>query len=171
MFVGIDLAERMSAAVIISNTGKVLWETCVDAGKQETPPNPWKNIDAVGDWWETICSHHNGASSHYVIETPHFHARNGEPALLVQGGLLRAMQVSGVNPAYVQRIPAMEWQKFFGYSRKEHGDTKVWAEEYARIYLDYRPGQTWPEGTRVVKKMREDLTDARLLAEWLRQTT
>lgn len=172
-FVGIDLAERMSAAVVIDHGGTVLYETCLDAGQQENPPNPFKNIDAVRDWLPKIEDWTSGPDSDdkWVVEVPHFHARNGEPALLVHGAMLSTMRDYGVKPENVLRIRSMEWQNFFGYSKNEHGNTKVWAAEYADTYLKYAPGCTWEPGTRMVKKMKEDLIDARVLAEYLRLTS
>lgn len=171
-YVGIDLAERHSSAVVLDHAGRVVLESTLDAGQQEKPPNPWKNVEAVRNWWRSVVDPATeDYYAQYVIEVPHFHARNGEPALIVHGALLSAMLETGVDPASVLRIKAMEWQHFFGFSKSEHGNTKTWAEEYARTALGYTPGMTWAEGTRMVKKMREDLIDGRLLAEWRRQNS
>lgn len=63
-------------------------------------------------------------------------------------------------------VTAHEWQLFFGYSKKEHKNSKTWAADQAQK-RGYTPGVTKP-GEKILAKPKTDLIDARMIAEWIR---
>lgn len=172
-FVGIDLAERFSAAVCIGTDGEPVFETLLDTGAAEKPARPAKHIEPMLRWWYEIIellNHHAAergiadASVLFVVENVHHRAVNYMPVARLQGSLLTMMCMAGVEP---HLITAIEWQRYFGYSKKEHGTSKKWAKSISEEF-GYEPGQTLP-GTKLLAKPKTDLRDAYLLARWLRE--
>lgn len=168
--VGIDLAARHSAAVAVDETGTVILESTLDTGPAEKPPNPFPKARVLAEWWvpflsgcRSVEASHDGL--YFVIEDIPPHGMvDPKPALKLQGALVAFMVLDQIE---CHVIYAKTWQDYFGYSKKAHGNSKAWAKDLA-ITLKYTPGMTWAEGTKTLAKQREDLTDARALAEWLR---
>lgn len=166
-FVGIDLAERHSAAVILDSKGAVLFESVLDTGPKEKPPNPFGKAEKLAEWWvaleEAACALDEPGGVVWVVEDIPPHMMDPKPVLKLQGALIGFMVLSQIS---AHLIRAIEWQQYFGYSKKEHGDSKKWATAQCEM-RGYEPGQTLP-GVKVLAKPKTDLRDAYLLAEWLR---
>lgn len=162
-FVGIDLAERFSAAVCIDSDGTVLHESLLDTGPKEKPPNPFAKARALAPWWVDLWSATGGSDTYVVIEDIPPHLMDPKPVLKLQGGLLMCLVLEGIESHLIR---AKDWQDYFGYSKKEHGDSKKWAAKMCADF-GYVPGVTMP-GVKVLAKPTTDLRDAYLLARWLR---
>jgi hypothetical protein len=166
LFVGIDLAERHSAAVAVNDAGTPIWESTFDAGPKEKPPRPFVHMQAAIQWWSEILGHcldHGDFDIVWAVEHVHHHAIDSTPVLRLQGGLLMLMAMSEVE---THLVTAHEWQNFFGYSKKLHNNSKTWAKEEA-LKRGYEPGMTLP-GKKLLAKPKTDLIDARMIAEWIR---
>lgn len=165
-FVGIDLAERHSAAVVLHEDGTVLHETVLDTGPKKTPPDPFGKAVIMAHWWTELeaATYTDVDERIWVIEDIPPHMMDPKPVLKLQGALIGFMVVHEIE---AHLIRAKEWQDFFGYKKKDHGDSKKWAAALCEE-RGYVPGMTLPEGTKVLAKPKTDLRDAYLLAEWLR---
>lgn len=165
-FVGIDLAERHSAAVIVNEHGTPIYETVLDTGPKENPPNPFAKSNKLAQWWVTLEGHawHDLEETIWVVEDIPPHMMDPKPVLKLQGSLIGYMVLSDIT---AHLIRAIEWQQHFGYSKKVHGDSKKWATAECEA-RGYTPGQTMEPGTKILAKPKTDLRDAFLLAEWLR---
>ena len=131
LFVGIDLAERHSAAVAVDEHGTPIWESTFDAGPKEKPARPFVHMNAAIQWWSEIlsnCLNHGDFDIVWAVEHVHHHAIDSTPVLRLQGGLLMLMAQSGVE---THLVTAHEWQLFFGYSKKLHNNSKTWAKDHA----------------------------------------
>lgn len=168
IFVGFDLAERHSAVVIVHEDGSVLYEATLDTGVKEDPPNPFAKAQLLWHWWVKVhdTAYLTGEEAVWVCEDIAPHMMDPKPALKLQGSLIGYMTLAGV---VAHLITAQTWQRHYGYiSKKQHGDTKKWATALCEE-MGYVPGQTLPEGTKILAKAKTDLRDAYLLAMWLRQ--
>lgn len=166
-FVGIDLAERWSAAVCIDAEGTVLYESNLDTGPKENPPNPFAKALALAPWWMELWDNTGGqGETYWVVEDipPHTMA-DPKPVLKLQGALIGYMVLSGIEMCHL--IHAKIWQDFYGYSKKEFGDSKKWAALKCAEF-GYTPGCSLPVDTKIKAKPLTDLRDAYLLARWLR---
>ena len=167
-FVGVDLAERHSAVVMVNEVGEVLYEATLDTGVKENPPNPFAKAKLLWEWWNRLQEKVEEFDGEviFVVEDIAPHMMDPKPALKLQGALIGYM----VLAEYVAHlITAQVWQQHFGYvSKKQTGDTKKWAQTLSEG-MGYTPGMTLPEGTKILAKARTDLRDAYLLAMWLRQ--
>ncbi len=126
-------------------------------------------------WWYQIIEELQKAAAqrgyadakvYFVVENVHHRAVNYMPVSRLQGALLTMMLMAGVEPVL---LTAIEWQRYFGYKKKEHGDTKTWAKAVC-VEMGYEPGCTMPEGTKLLAKPKTDLRDAYLLSQWLKES-
>lgn len=169
LFVGIDLAERHSAVVIVNEELRVLYEDTLDTGPKQKPPNPFVKTKALAPWWLRIIEWLEdtagvGEEVVWVIEDVPPHMMDSKPVLKLQGSLIAFCVLHGVE---AHLIPAKTWQDSFGYTKKEFGDSKKWATQVCDAD-GYSPGCTFDEGTKVLAKPKTDLRDSYLLAKWLR---
>lgn len=172
LFVGIDLAERYSAAVVLGQN-KVLYETTLDTGPKQKPPNPWVKAHSLAVWWNDLhenvlklqaeFSYFEDEQVVWVIEDVYPHAMDDKPVLKLQGNLIGYMVVSGISEAHI--ITAKTWQDAYGYTKKAFGDSKKWATALC-TQMGYEPGLLM-EG-KVLAKPKTDLRDSFLLATWLK---
>lgn len=173
LYVGIDLAERHSAALILNDDLKVLFESTIDTGPTQKAENPYLRIAAYRAWWKTLLNDGVRAyddfpeAVHYCIEEPYPHAVKVGPAYRMQGALMAEMQADGITEECIRVTLAKPWQDYFGYTKKEFGNSKAWAELMC-VGFGYVPGLLL--GSRSKVKQREDLRDAYLLARWLKET-
>lgn len=166
-FVGIDLAERMSAVVAVDENGTPFYEATLDTGKKENVPNPFAKAKLLHPWVEDMLAHVGTKDEEaiFVIEDIAPHMMDPKPVLKLQGALIGFLTLHGIE---AHLITAQVWQKDFGYvSKKQHGDSKKWAMAQCEA-RGYVAGQTLPPGTKILAKPKTDLRDAYLLAEWLR---
>ncbi len=167
LLVGIDLASRHSAAVGVDQDGTVFLESTFDSGPASKPPNPFAPARLLAGWWTELSTSAAEADDevYWVIEDIPPHGMvNPKPALKLQGALIGFMVLHGIE---CHVIPAKTWQDYFGYTKKEFGNSKTWAKDLA-VTLGYTAPAEWPSGVKTKAKEREDLTDARCLAEWLK---
>lgn len=164
-FIGIDLAERHSAAVCVDENLNVVWETYLDAGEKEKG-NPFPQLHAITGWWweilDALAKHAIPVEETVVaVEKPFHHARNAESALVVLGGLLTLMAAYGWE---AHLVTPKEWQVPMGLKREF--DPKRWATSECED-RGYEPGALI-EG-RVLARPKCDLRDAYLLSCWLQE--
>ena len=175
LIVGIDLAERHSAAVALDGQVeecKVVYEASIDAGP--TQQHPYAAIEAYRRWFNDLymglaADTDTGIPllSQWVIEEPHPHAVKVGPAYRIQGAILAEMQRWKIPEQRIRVTLAKAWQDHFGYTKREFGNSKAWAKLMCEGY-DYLPGE--PTGKKFKAKPKEDLRDAYLLARWLKET-
>lgn len=168
IFVAFDLAERHSAVVVVDEKGVPLFESTLDTGVKEKPPNPFAKATLLRGWWIQLTEFLESVDEDpiFVVEDIAPHMMDPKPALKLQGALIGYMVLENIT---AHLITAQTWQQSFGYvSKKQHGDTKKWATALSES-MGYLPGQTLPEGTKILAKPKTDLRDAYLMAMWLRQ--
>lgn len=176
IYVGIDLAERHSAAVALDDDLQVILERTIDTGKAEKQEHPWHRFMLYRSWvkngilWQLQVETNGHAilqhNCRYVIEEPYPHAVNVAPSYRMQGAVIAEMQDAGIAEEQVRIIKSKPWQDYFGYTKKEFGNSKAWAKLMVEGF-GYVPGHTL---TKTLAKQREDLSDAYLLARWLKET-
>lgn len=169
LFVGIDLAERHSAVVVVDEAEKVRYEATLDTGVKQKPPNPFSKAKALWAWSKDLnefLDSENPDDVIFVVEDIAPHMMDPKPALKLQGALIGYMVQAGQE---AHLITAQTWQQSFGYvSKKQTGDTKKWATALCEEF-GYIPGVTLPEGTKILAKAKTDLRDAYLMAMWLKR--
>lgn len=163
MYVGVDLAERFSAAVALGDAGEVCFEWSADFGKAAKPPDPRLHLQAVAAWAAEMESVVAGAT--YGVEDIHPFAVNPKPALRVQGVFLHCMYAAGCQD--VRLVKVSDWQRHHGYKKVKGTTSKGWAKAKC-AELGYVPGQMMPDGGSGGKET-VDLRDAFLIAEYLRR--
>jgi hypothetical protein len=173
VYVGIDLAERHSAAVALDEKFNVLLERAIDSGPALKQEHPWRRFGLYRMWVRDLLGTLLDTTDlvpqitgRYVIEEPYPHAVNVAPSYRMQGAVIAEMQDWGIGEEQVRITKSKPWQDHFGYTKREFGNSKAWAKLMAAGF-EYEPGCTL-EKTK--SKEREDLTDAYLLARWLRET-
>jgi hypothetical protein len=170
-FVGLDLAERHSAAVCLSSDLVVERESFIDSGPAQKQEHPWKRLAAYREWvgrlWAEVDRTACGEGIRVVIEEPYPHAVNVAPSYRMQGGILAELQDMGVTESQVTITKSKPWQDHFGYTKKEFGNSKAWAKLMCDGF-GYEPGETVTD-RKVLAKPKEDLRDAYLLARWLKE--
>lgn len=169
LFVGIDLAERHSAALVLDENLSVLLERTIDSGKAEKQEHPWRRFAAYREWTYGILGDlpDDPLGIRVVIEEPYPHAVNVAPSYRMQGAVIAELQDWGVVESQVRITKSKPWQDYFGYTKKEFGNSKAWAKLMCEGF-GYVPGHTLEK---TLAKQREDLSDAYLLARWLKETT
>lgn len=150
---GIDLAERHSAAVLLTGDGPEV-ELALDAGPSSGPT--LSRMHLITDWWAELYGSLVGREYFVVMEDIHPFAVNPKPALRLQGALMAAMAANDVEAMFV---PASRWQKHFGYRKEKGRSSKGWAAEICQQF-GYTPPE-WARGKQV-----EDLRDAYLIARY-----
>lgn len=169
LFVGIDLAERHSAAVVLDQHLTVVAEHTNDTGTVKKGDSPLPRIVKHREWLTDVLGGGILAETIYVvIEEPYPHAVNVAPSYRIQGSLLSDLLDYGIEPQRIRITKSKPWQDYFGYTKAEFGNSKAWAALMVEGF-GYVPGQTWEKKT--LAKQREDLNDAYLLARWLKETT
>jgi hypothetical protein len=168
LYVGIDLAERHSAAVALDGDLNVVLERTIDSGKAEKQEHPWKRFRMYRDWTSEILADIDDEVGpfRFVIEEPYPHAVNVAPSYRMQGAVIAELQDWGVVESQVRIIKSKPWQDYFGYTKKEFGNSKAWAKLMVEGF-GYEPGHTLEK---TLAKQREDLSDAYMLARWLKET-
>lgn len=163
-YLGIDLASRWSAAVLLGPVeDEPLVECCWDFGPASKPPDPSKHFGPVSDFFYTMRRAWEDYTTEpvVVIEDVYHHAFNATAALRVQAPLHYLFWSHHIP---VQLTPALTWQRYFGYKKEPGRTSKGWAKEQAAEfgYLPANPGGG---------KGSVDLRDALLLTRWLRETS
>lgn len=162
LFVGVDLAERHSAAVAVDENDIPVAETFLDSGKSSD--NEFDAIRPLIGWWAGFYAGLPTDQEIIIcVEKTYFHARNAAQAERVFGALLAVIVLQDLPDCHT--ITPLTWQKPLGYVKKEWPSTKHWAKALCED-LAYEPGELI-EG-KVLAKPKEDLRDARLIAHWLR---
>lgn len=176
LYVGIDLAERHSAAVALTHDLDVVFERTIDTGKAEKQEHPWARFQKYREWSNELIFEAQRIApveAMFVIEEPYPHAVNVAPSYRMQGAVITELQDAGVVEQQVRIIKSKPWQDYFGYTKKEFGNSKAWAKLMVEGF-GYVPGQTWvkEDGSpmKTLAKQREDLSDAYMLARWLKET-
>lgn len=176
LYLGIDLAERHSAAVLSDESDRMLYYSFLDAGqaipKEDGGPLPQVHLRALARWWQGIVrfvreEHPEQALGEIVctVENIFPHAMNGIPAARMQGGLHLLALSSGIR---TQLVLGNVWQNALGFSKKEHGDTKKWARWYAETFTPFEMPEAQMDGSRLYAKQKVDLPDAFLINHWRR---
>lgn len=167
LYLGVDLAERFSAACLVDSEARALRSWVCDFGAKQDPPNPRKHLPLVEEWATTLTldalhqAHIKGV--HYVAvlveDVSHFMA-NPKPAIRAQAVLLNTFYKYFDD---VELILPRQWQKHFSYSKKESGlSTKTWAKKTATEF-GYMPPVGMDKGKSAV-----DCRDAYLVARYHR---
>jgi hypothetical protein len=154
-FLGIDLAGRYSAAVLLDKAGSILGEWTVDVGPARVPPEPQAHLAELTLFWNDILTKLS-VPTVVGLEDIHVFAVNPKPALRLSGALLMLAFEAGVD---VQLIRALTWQAHHGYKKTKGRTSKGWAKERCEE-LGYSPD--------TVGKMSIDLRDAFLIATYLK---
>jgi hypothetical protein len=158
IILGIDLAERYSAAVLLEGE-RIAVEATADFGPREAP---WVDkVSAVRKWWRPlgdylIESAQDGKSYEVIIEDV-FPFRAAQPwhAFRVQGMLMTIIADDGISN--IEMVKPRQWQAFYGYKKVEGRTTKGWAKSIAQEF-GYDPDTKG--------KATVDLRDAFLLARY-----
>lgn len=170
LYVGIDLAERHSAAVALTEDCEVALERVIDSGPAQPKEHPWERIRAYRKWINDLMGELWFETEDHValvVEEPYPHAVNVAPSFRIQGAILAELQqIVALREADVLITKSKPWQDHFGYTKKEFGNSKAWAKLMAEGF-GYEPGLTLGK---TKAKEREDLTDAYLIARWRRET-
>lgn len=163
--VGVDLAARYSAAVMIwdrfpfrgPSISTIGW---ADFGALDHPWTQGRH-DAITEFAALVCHGLdtptvNGWDITVLVEDVHLRAINPKPALRTQGALLQAL---GERGFLAQLILPTIWQKALGYKKTKGVTSKGWAkaESLHRGYV--APDQA--KGKQV-----EDCRDAYLIAAY-----
>lgn len=169
LFLGIDLAERYSAAVMLNEKAEVLFESVMDFGKAEKPPRPTPHLLLAEAWVNDLAKSamvaraeltgYEGMWPRTGIEDVNPFAVNPKPAVRVQGVALKTWHDCTLQEA--ELVGALQWQKFFGYKKVKGRTSKGWAKEVAA-------GFGYEDGS--VGKGNVDLRDAYLIARYLVET-
>jgi hypothetical protein len=167
---GIDLAERFSATVLLRPDGTVAGESVADfgacdrrKGQPESRECRQLHLDLADRWAEELAletDHIRQDSLTVTIEDLSHHMINAKPAIRVQAVTIKAWGDEGRLPHLV--LPGT-WQKHHGYKKKPGQTTKGWAKERS-AELGYRPAIDIAGG-----KSSVDLRDAFLLALYSQQ--
>lgn len=157
-WLGIDLAERHSAAVLLDDKYQVRREWVVDVGAAEKPPRPEAHFEQLNKFWLNVLPAINDRDVVVGMEDIHPFAVNPKPALRLQGALLFCMWSTGWSAGFVK---VSDWQRHHGYRKQKGRTSKGWAKEMA-TELGYVPGEDL-KGKQVV-----DTRDAYLIARYLR---
>lgn len=171
LYVGVDLAERHSATVVLTEDFDVALETHIDTGKAEKQEHPWERFQKYRIWSREFILHVGAMApveSMFVIEEPYPHAVNVAPSYRMQGAIIAELMDAGIVQYQVRITKSKPWQDYFGYTKKEFGNAKAWAKLMCEGF-DYSPGDTLD--TKTLAKPKEDLRDAYLLARWLKETS
>lgn len=161
VFVGVDLAERYSAAVVRYQDYDPI-EIVTDFGPA-TKPLVWeKHSPQLTAFAAEIChaldvAVVNGWPTTIAIEDVHHRAINSKPAIRMQGALLQALAERGF---YARTLPVNDWQKHFGYKKVAGTSSKGWAKAKC-VEMGYEPVSDVPA------KPKTDLRDAYLISHYL----
>lgn len=167
LYVGIDLAERHSAAVALADDLEVVIERTIDSGPAVKQEHPWKRIQTYLTWVSDLIVS-LPPNLRLVIEEPYPHAVNVAPSYRIQGAIIAHLQELRLDESQVTITKSKPWQDYFGYTKNEFGNSKSWAALMCDGFGYDLPGSTL--GRKTKAKEREDLRDAYLLARWLRET-
>jgi hypothetical protein len=175
LYLGIDDAERHSAAALMDSDDNLLYYSFLDAGiaikKEDGGPRPQIHLMKMASWFrglvKAVEQHGDLSDVILTVENIFPHAMNGIPAARMQGGILLMAALHGLDAELV--LPGV-WQKALGYSKKEHGKPKPWAAFHAEL-LGFQMPETQPDGSRMYAKQKEDLPDAFLINHWRRTCT
>jgi hypothetical protein len=158
VILGIDLAERHSAAVILES-GVIVAEATADFGPRD---QPWaEKVAAVRRWWRPLGDHliegmQDGKSYEVIIEDVFpFTAAQPWHAFRVQGLLMTVIADDGISN--IEMVKPRQWQLFYGYKKVVGRTTKGWAKEIAH-------GMGYDPDTK--GKATVDLRDAYLIARY-----
>lgn len=162
----IDLAQRHSAAVVMTSHGVRTWCGTVDVGPADAGLEArWGIMEpflAELSWNVATLLEQGGLGSAgrtiVVIEDVHPRAVNSKPAVKLQA--LVAHRLRAREPRLI--LPN-RWQRHLGYKKVKGRSSKGWAKEVCPE-LGYQD----PEGLNA--KQREDVRDATLIAHWVRTT-
>lgn len=176
-YVGVDLAERYSAAVGVDSAGNPIFEELGDFEAKSKPVHWPTHFEAVRVFWVRVA---NQLELHremygpekpkvgFAVEDPLINAYSQKMMaaglLTIRGSLLTMMWLSGVDPVLVK---ALDWQRHFGYdkeTKKQLGASaaKKWATQMCEE-LGFEPKLD------TYAKQKTDLRDAFLIARWLRE--
>jgi hypothetical protein len=177
LYVGIDLAERHSATVVINDAYQPVYENFIDSGLVAKKEHPWARFEKYRDYTAHLMTfllaepYTEGwhVRARLAIEEPYPHAVNVAPAYRMQGAVIAEMQDYKVPEKCVVITKSKPWQDYLGYTKAEFGNAKAWAKIMCEGF-DYEPGALI-EGRKVLAKPKEDLRDAYLMARWLKETS
>lgn len=154
----IDLAQRHTAAAVMTSDGVRTWTGTVDVGPLEVGLEArWAVMRPfLLEFAGEIASMRVGECL-LLVEDVHPRMINSKPAVKLQA--LTTHELAHLDP---RMILANRWQRHLGYKKVKGRSTKGWAKELCEGI----PGYEDPEGYNA--KQREDVRDATLICHWAR---
>jgi hypothetical protein len=170
---GLDIAERHSAACLLDDAYNVVGEHVLDAGGREDPwPLKLQAVrifikDIIANLDESAAADYSNVICH--IESVPPRAYTVRPAQ-IQGAVMLALHVNGVVFDHGSFVTPGKWQSFFGYSRKKaqatqegrgKQTTKGWAKQKC-LEFGFNPESSGTQNS----KVKIDVRDAYLIARY-----